>query len=162
MANFKPISYDLTKLLSIHILKAYIYIYEARLKAIGLRREWDLVGNSKICMSACRRLTKFVLKSGKALISVNEKIYFKFRSIASSFLISSSKLFQPPQTTTLNQIKIIANNSSLLHYLSLAQLLVDVQSCWGLTRMPQDRNTEVGVRVPTTSCRGFWVLVRPT
>ena len=43
----------------------------------------------------------------------------------------------------------------MMNYLSLGQLLGNVQSWCGLMRKPQDRKTELGVRVPTTSWRGL-------
>jgi hypothetical protein len=45
--------------------------------------------------------------------------------------------------------------SSMGKYLSLGQWLGNVQSWCGLMRNPQDRKTELGVNVPTTSWRGL-------
>lgn len=49
-----------------------------------------------------------------------------------------------------------------MNYLSLGQWLGNVQSWCGLMRKPQDRNTELGVRVPTTSWRGLRERALPT
>lgn len=49
----------------------------------------------------------------------------------------------------------------MVNYLSLGQWVGNVQSCCGLMRKPQDKKTELGVRVPTTSWRGLRGRVLP-